>query len=473
MGNWPSSGTTPKVLVPPGPGSPWTLVATSTLTVAANHQHSPAVFPPFVLPTGSYGLAFEVGPVTAVVPNITVMPPPYALHPWLLVAASAPGAPLTASDQFLSIGNEDITNQAFVTAPLATPKGPIFDLHYTVAAGSACFTPYGSGCYDRPQSFYQAFAAGPSSFDLSNSTLQLIPAISSYAIAAGTTAIVAPITAPLTVSPRTPPLPLGFSFPYPGGATTNIVITANGNIFLDPASSGAQSVPFSSAGVVGFLRGPLQLAAFWGNLNPSAGGSVHLDIDLLAPVARVTWTNVPEFGVPGSANTFQVAMYGNGIVDYRYGACAAIHEPVLVGWSHGGSMHDPGNRDLSATLPFSTGDGTVPPDLSMSARPVLGTTPNFVVGDLPAAGAGLVLLGAPRPALDLGGLGMHGCMQQVSPIAWLAFLATGPSVAVAASVPNHPALLGVQCTGQAMAPSPGSNAAGITVSNPLCIRLGR
>jgi hypothetical protein len=485
-GTWQGTWTTPtgpvaKMLVPPGPGSPWTLLATGTLTVRPYTDHSEAIFAtPFQVPVGTNGFAFVLGPVTAPVPHITYAQPPYALHPSLLLQASAPQIPLTASDQFLSITNEDLTNQAFALLPLPNVKSALFELHYTVAADAAWYTPYAAGCYDRPRSFYEEWQ--PGTFDLANTSLRLTLAGDTYAASASNSAIVPPVSAPLTNAggnnlgddDRTGVKPLGFAFPYPGGSTSSIVITSNGNVFLQPASSGAQNGTYEIFGVPGFLKGQPQLCALWADFDPSGPGDVHLDIDPsgAVPVARITWLGLPESYRPGTSNTVQMEIAGDGSVEFRYGAIDFVRQPGITGFNAAFFAHDPGPRDLSATLPFVAGDGVVPPVMGMDARPVVGTTPNMTLRDLPADTAGAVNFGIPIHGIDLFFAGMPGCIARVVPLARSSFASVGTTASVPLRIPNSRLLLGIGLTAQAIMASPGSNAAGMTVSNPVCVRVG-
>lgn len=475
-GDWPTtSGNVAKALVPPGPGSPWTLLTTGTLTVQRYREHSPAVMlQPFTVPQGTNGFAFVINPVTTPVPAITYQQPPYALHPSLILPSSAPGVSLTASDQFLSITNQDVTNQAFVTLPLAVAKGAIFELFYTVASTAGYHTRYGAGCYDAPRAFYEEFE--PGTFDLSGQVLAMTPSNGGYAVAAGSSAIVAPASTPLSLGDdaRTASLALGFTFPYPGGSTSNVVVTSNGNVFLDPANSGAQVTTYSAFRPNGFLKGQPQLAALWSDLDPSSGGGVHFDVDLggAVPVAYVTWNNVPTWNEPGSSNTVQVAIFGDGRVEYRFGPCSLQGVLSLTGFNPGFATHDPGNRDLNASVPFQTGNGAVPPALSMDARPILGTSPNLVASDLPTNTSGIVLFGVPINGVNMFFTGMPGCVRYVMPLAARTFQAVGGVGSTPLVIPNCRILRGLDLTAQALVVSPGSNAAGVTTSNPLCIRLG-
>ena len=467
--SWVGRSTTPAA---------WTLLSTGTLTVAGYDQHSPAVFPtPFQFPAGTYGVAFEVGPVTAPVPHITYENPPYALNPLLLVGSFAPGTPLTARDEFLSFANEDIINQAFVLPPGPQPKNPIFEIHYTPAANSAYSTSFGAGCYDRPRAFYEVHPKAPVPFDLANTSIRMTAIGDSYVVSQTSAAVVPPTTPgllnasnqPMGDNDRTAALPLSFSFPYPGGSTASIAICSDGIALLDTA---AMNNTKWLAGVPAFLQGQPILSPFGTDLDPRGGGSIHLDVDPTNQVAYVTWLGVPVWGLPTTANTFQIALFANGDIEYRYGNCSPASETTLVGFTPGWSSHDPGSIDISAAMPFATGDGALPPHLHMSARPQLGTTPNLIVDDMPSGTAAGMLLGGPSTPVDLGFLGMPGCMQHITPIDFQFFIATGTTGSLPLSIPASTFFMGMQVIGQSLVVSPGSNPAGGTVSNPICIQLG-
>ena len=111
--------------------------------------------------------------------------------------------------------------------------------------------------------------------------------------------------------------------------------------------------------------------------------------------------------------------------------------------------------------------------MSMSARPIAGTTPAFVVRDLPADTAGVVLLGVPIHGFDLFFAGMPDCVQRVIPLATMAFQAVGDTASVPVSIPNGRWLVGLGMSAQSLVVSPGSNAAGQTISNPICLSVGQ
>jgi len=77
------------------------------------------------------------------------------------------------------------------------------------------------------------------------------------------------------------------------------------------------------------------IAAFFGDLDPSAGGSVHAKEELTK--FTVTWNAVPEFGVNNS-NTLQLVLNDDGSFKITYnsiGMVAPSPGPLLVGFNSG------------------------------------------------------------------------------------------------------------------------------------------
>lgn len=481
------------LMVPGSAGAPWTLVATGTLTVMDSMTPSPVVLStPLALAPGAYAVALEVGPVTTPVAAVGWWSPPYPLHPTANLRHYVPNAAMSASDQFLTISNHASASNAFVSvtvAPFNAPLAGVLELHYAPAPGSAYFSRYGSGCYDKPLAFYEQFGTlgAPAAFDLANSGIRMLPAGASYVVTPTASPIVPPTTPPVTERVNgwpiaagtnnvddvvTLPLPLGFAFPFHGGSTTDIVIGSNGFVHLDPTRTIAGAYPGYFA--YSLVTGVPILAPFYGDLDPGSGGSVHMEA---GPGGEqlITWWNVPHFRFPASPSTVQLAIYPSGMVEYRFGAAGVAYWPVFVGWTPGGNVHVPAALDLSAAMPFQTGDGTIPPVLTMSARPMLGTTPSLVTDDMPNNAAGFLVLGlaALQPGSSLAFLGMPGCLQEVAPATATFFAATGTSGAVPLGpIPNLPGFMGYSLFGQSAVLSPGSNGAGITVSNGLCITAG-
>jgi len=99
------------------------------------------------------------------------------------------------------------------------------------------------------------------------------------------------------------------------------------------------------------LNGPARFAPAWSDWNPTAGGSIHVDVAANNQSVIVTWNAVPENG-QGTANTFQCEIDAFGNVEYRYQTVSNVAKPLIVGWTQGAPARDPGNRDLTTALPF-------------------------------------------------------------------------------------------------------------------------
>ncbi|MCH7886693.1 MAG: T9SS type A sorting domain-containing protein [Candidatus Marinimicrobia bacterium] len=121
----------------------------------------------------------------------------------------------------------------------------------------------------------------------------------------------------------------GFSFPYFDTTWTNIWVRSNGNVtfgdignpsFFDPNDFG--------------LELPM-IAAFFGDLDPSVGGSVHAKEELTK--FTVTWNAIPEFGVSNS-NTLQLVLNNDGSFQVTYnglGISVPDNGTLIVGFNSG------------------------------------------------------------------------------------------------------------------------------------------
>lgn len=479
----------------------WNQVAIGNLTVAPPDSPSNALFNgvapatgPFTLTAGSYGVALQHIPIGAALPPNPFAPGSQAgtvLHPLYTNPAALP-TPTTFSDQFLTLNAAGLGGQAnpFVSG-VAQPRVINCEIDYAVPANTAYSTPYGSGCYDRKASFYEHFAA-PGSIDLT-ANLTMINLGPNYQVIPGVGVFIPPVSASLTLNPpaqtstaswddaHTGPIALpaswGAGFPYPGGVTPAIDIGSNGYVFLQPGTSTLAYYGATS----GLLNDAARLCPAWGDWDPATGGSMHYDVGPGEAYVAITWLNVPEWNQPGTSVSFQMILYPSGQVDFVYqGTVGMVAAAALVGWSPGGGAADPGSMDITATVPFQTGDGTVPAVLSMSARPVLGTTPNMVTTNLNAAtNINIVLLSlAPLPGIDLATLGLPapGCRTYIGLTSYASLgltLGSGTS-SLPLNLPNNPAFVGAQMFGQAvqLTPPQALNAAGVLVSNAVCISLG-
>lgn len=280
-----------------------------------------------------------------------------------------------------------------------------FELNIGVPSTSAV---YGRGCVGKYETFYETFTGG--NFDLSNTSLQLIFAGNGYIALPGGSGWHTPAGTQLTLSDDSVsgPQSLGFTLPYPGGSTTDVYVSSNGFVWAQPSTNNG-----CCNGTPGTLLtlGP-RWAPNWGDLNPATGGTVHFDSDPVNGVAYVTFTDVPEFGAAANRNTFQVAFFNSGVVEYRYQTCRQQNRTVLVGWSPGNNNLDPGSRDISASLPIITEPDSAPLSLAAASAPVAGTTISMVSNNIrPSAAFGAILASLTQTNLDLTAFGMPGCSQ--------------------------------------------------------------
>src|SRR5689334_22204431 len=114
----------------------------------------------------------------------------------------------------------------------------------TVVAGllpaqTATSTAYGTGCYSRARSYYENFAT-TASFDLGGTNpvtnVQHLSLGNAYLVLSGPTAWHAPTGTNLGLGDDTETtVTLPFTFPYPGGTTTQLAICSNG--FISPGLS--------------------------------------------------------------------------------------------------------------------------------------------------------------------------------------------------------------------------------------------
>ncbi len=330
---------------------------------------------------------------------------------------------------------------------------------------------YGTGCVRSFGSFYETFPNG--TFDLSNTSFQMVPTGTGYLVLPGTNAWFTPTSSglPLTDDSVSSPLSLGFALNYPGGSTNDVYVSSNG--FVWAQSNAANGCCTGTPAT--FLADGARWAPMWGDMNPAVGGSVHFDTDPANGAAYVTFLAVPEYGAPANTNTFQVAFFSSGIVEIRYQSCMQANRVVLTGWTPGGGAQDPGSIDLSASLPVVTGADVRPLALAAVGVPSFGATISLDTTNIPAGatfGATLMGLVEFNPGLDLSAFGMAGCSQYTDGSSTLLFVAPSGSVSQPFSVPANPAFFGFSITAQSAVFAPGTTALGAIASNGVRLTLG-
>ncbi|MCA8949716.1 MAG: PQQ-like beta-propeller repeat protein [Planctomycetes bacterium] len=353
-----------------------------------------------------------------------------------------------------------------------------FDLIDT-AVDLATAVRIGSGCYDTATAaFYESFDHATVPFDLSDSSLEFTWTGAGYVGVPGPTPDPNTSTAWFTPSTAFPlggdqvrVANLGFTLPYPGGSTTRLWISSNGFVWLQRNTDAGCCA--GSGHILAVAPTP-RWAAFWNDLQPVNFAGVYFDVDAPNGAAYVTFDSVPTVGTV-QVNTFQLGFHATGDVELRWRTCQAATRTTVVGFGPG-AAHDPGGIDLSAVGQISSYPDINALALTSDARPVIGTTVNLTVGEIPTASAlAAVVYGLQRldPALDLTGFGMPGCFGFVSPDAAVLAIGPGASFADALAIPNSPGLAGVavKAQGAVFGSSAIPNAAGAITSNGLVLTL--
>ena len=261
---------------------------------------------------------------------------------------------------------------------------------------------------------------------------------------------------------------LGFTMPYPGGATTSIRICSNGWITDGQFTGSSNILPDVQAFLAHTMWSPL-----WHDLNPGAGGSVWFDSS--TTVTTVTWVTVPNFFNTGSS-TFQVQFWSNGDVHFIY-QNISVSGDYLTGFSMD-TTDDPGR----GPRPTAGGTGlnvcsSVTPELtfSTSARPVLGTTFDLVTTEIPLTPLfGMAILSTTplSPGISLTPLGMQGCeLYQTIDVSVL-WGPIGTMSLVTWPLPASTALAGFEVYCQSAALVPAINPFGMAISNGIKLTVG-
>lgn len=327
-----------------------------------------------------------------------------------------------------------------------------FDLIDVGGGNFATAIRFGEGCNKTFASFLESFTA----FDLNNSTLLFVPTGNGYVVLpqAGTANWHTPSGGAQVIGDdQVLPFALGWTLPYPGGTTTDVYVSSNGFVHGVPnTASGCcafNSTQFLTTGAV--------WSALWHDLNPSAGGTVTFETNATTGDAYVTFDQVPQYNT-SNLNTFQFAFHSTGQVEILWQNCAV--SACTVGWSPGQANLAPPAIDISAASAITTAPDTQPLSLSSSARPVLGTTINLVVGNVPVGtpiGAVIYGLGKFDPGISLTGIGMPDCFRFCTPDSSSLTIAPVGTFSSPFSLPNNVAFAGVHIIAQGAIYNPAGN----------------
>lgn len=408
-----------------------------------------------------------------------------------------------------SFSNPDMTvtaggaSNAFLTLPTFQPRVICGQINYTLGGTPMAFAQretYGEGCYAFFRSFYELF---PSSafVDMNNKSMYLTydGGNNRYSsVVVGTT----PVNTTIATSPSLNhtndsniSVQLANAQPIifpnvggPGVALTTVEMCSNGYINL----SGTTPTTGNPT-VAAWLTGTSVRIGNHFNMDPAPAGvptgTTHYDYDTTNAAHVFSWLNVPTFGIANTSNTFQLAFFANGDVEFRWGTMSQAGGggwPTLIGFSPGGASADPGNSDLSAAIPFSTAGFDQPPlRVAASVNPVLGatvalTTSNVTgVGNLGLCFVTVADLGPLSPAgLDLGVIGAPGCVANVDINAGVGNLISNfgaplPGLTINFQIPaGPPAIIGQSFYSQSAWLDSTQNPGGILTSNALRLKVG-
>lgn len=457
----------------------WTLAGTGVMTVGNADSGSQAVFSsPVALTAGNYGIALTLLPVTSPGPSGLLGP----IHPLYTNPVNNP-IPTVYQDQYLTF-TAGVVQQTAWTGGVGGVRVINMDIHYQPGSSAGYSLSYGTGCYQRPQSFYELAPRSlvPATWDMQNSSMTAINSGNYYTVIPGGGTYSAPAgSVALTTVGSTydddisAPQTLPFSFPYPGGSTTSIIVSTNGHVFLQTSAA-----TFGSYTVSALFTDAPRICAAWGDWDLTSAGTMSYYVDPSNQFVTVTWDNVQEWATAASfgSNSFQLVLYATGQIDWNWGPVAHTDTNLVVGFGRGSNTADSGSIDLDLAIPFASGDGSVPPILSMNPRPVIGGTANFITTNItPGTLFGLIafsfLAPPPSPFNDLTFFGMPGCFQNVGLPATTAFaFVVNGQLTLPLTIPNVPSYNGINLFSQAAPLTGGLNTAGIVTSNGLCVHIG-
>ncbi|MEZ6038244.1 MAG: hypothetical protein R3F29_12240 [Planctomycetota bacterium] len=386
---------------------------------------------------------------------------PAGLEPNLLVDVTLPiGLSTPSGGVMVAMQDAEIVNGAgmAVTGSVGSTSGAfasplVMAVEYTGGSGenrnpvAARNERIGAGSGGAASSFYQAFANGQA-FDMTGLRLVLSANGQTYDVQANSTAVdlsklgAAPVS---NGDDAVVNVPLGFWFAFPGGGTFDLDVSTNGFIWLTGSNPPSDYVP-SVAGLLGTTTtANARLAPCWHDFhcgrnaagNPDSGLHVFTDTSggFGHAVLYVTWYEVGEFNqvAAGGLNayTMQCVLHeDSGDVEFRYGQmprfCTSTSNAgdalgAIIGFSRGRwssvASVDPGSRDLSLELPFSTAvEGSANmrlravaagPATNYGARLFPGNVVHWEVDNVPAGallGVQLIDFAALRPGLQLPGI---------------------------------------------------------------------
>jgi hypothetical protein len=382
---------------------------------------------------------------------------------------------------------------AFLSGGVFQPRMFAGGITYTLGGTPITFAqrePYGKGCYNKYLSFYEFFPSS-ASVDFSNTSMRLtFDGANNLYVATAGTAPIQPVTStslghldnsdiPITLANSIPIL-----FPNAGGVSTTTTVTMNSNGYI---CLNGTVTPVNNPTIAAWLTGASARLGNHHDFDPSVGGTTHYDFDAASGAHLFTWLGVPDRAIAATSNSFQLACFANGDVEFRWGAMSVSGGggwPTLVGFTPGNNSADPGTIDITASLPFSTAGIDQPPlALASDVNPVLGTTVNLTQTNVTGLSVGINFvtlsnLGPLSPGgLDLALIGAPGCVANVDINTGAGYVVSNiPGVGTLTTpfpIPAGPlSIIGLSFFCQGVWLDATQNAGGLLTSNALRLKIG-
>ncbi len=121
---------------------------------------------------------------------------------------------------------------------------------------------------------------------------------------------------------------IGFTFNLGNASYTQVRILGNGALHFGADQGFHKDYSNEALPITGFVNGPgfeeasdRAILPYWDDLEPSLGGTVRYDTLGTAPNRRfvVSWEGVPRFGNAAASYSFQVVLYEDQTIRFRYG----------------------------------------------------------------------------------------------------------------------------------------------------------
>lgn len=428
----------------------WTLVGSAT---AVPHTLAPTLDPL---------------PIT-----LSVIVPPGATQAFYITTTAGTVAYTTGIAQLNAVigsdANIEVRAGVGVTYPFGTSYGLPTDgrlwngsVDYCVVNGTAgSNTPLGAGCVRQYGSFYQLFAnAAVASTALTGNSLLLVPTANGYQgtwLPGSASAFFVPPVAPTTLTPGddgtvTYALTSG-TFLTPQGPQTSLQVNGNGII----AWGGTLDFPGTNAytpTAPGFLNSASGGIYAWHDYNATEAGSGPIVAEEAGGILYVTWNGVENYSatVMPNPSTLQFQLdLASGLVTIVFvsidsNTTSTWGTAHLIGYSSPGVSADPGAIDLALATPAEllVADPEITPLLlTATTRPVIGTSWNLTLSNVPATGVlGVDVFGLADPGLDdLFFLGMPGCGLRSTLDITGAWLVSGSTHNYSLVLPNDPSFI--------------------------------